>query len=209
MTSFVQPDMFSPSPAAWPFGTLTPHKYGLVMIDCPWRFLTRSEKGEGKSPQRHYKTMSIEEIKALPVADLAADDCLLWMWGTAPMLPQQLDVMAHWGFDYVSKGVWVKRTVNDKLAFGTGYSFRLSHEEIILGSIGSPMLAKNVRSVIEGPLRENSRKPDEAYAEAERLVPGVRRADVFSRQSRPGWDACGDECGKFDSNTTGVTSDAA
>jgi N6-adenosine-specific RNA methylase IME4 len=200
MTSFVQPDMFrADAVKVWPFGSLKPYSYDFIMIDPPWKFATYSDKGKGKSPDRHYATMSIEDIKALPVADLAADNCLLWVWGTAPMLPQQFDVIAHWGFTYKTKGVWVKRTVNGKLGFSLGYGFRNAHEEIILAKIGEPVLERDVRSVIEGPLRENSRKPDEAYREAERLMPYARRADVFSREDRKGWEACGDECGKFNS----------
>jgi N6-adenosine-specific RNA methylase IME4 len=199
MSSFLQPDFFSRSgPTVWPFGSLAPHAYGLIMIDPPWHYELYSDKGEGKAPQAHYDTMSIEDIAALPVADLAAPDCLLWLWGTAPMLPLQLDVMKAWGFAYVTKGVWLKRTVNGKVGFGTGYALRNAHEEIILGRIGNPSLTRSIRSVVEGPIREHSRKPDQAYQAAEKLVPRVRRADVFSRETRPGWDSCGNEAGKFD-----------
>jgi N6-adenosine-specific RNA methylase IME4 len=195
MTPFLFPPAAMPN---WYWGSLEPHSYDLIMIDPPWRFELRSDKGEHKSAQAQYATMSLDEIKALPVGLLAKPDCLLWMWATAPMLPQQLSVLNAWGFGYKSEGVWVKTTVNGKIAFGTGYGFRGAHEPIILGQVGSPQLTHATRSVIMGLAREHSRKPDEAYAAAEDLMPGARRADVFSRETRLGWDVFGNEAGKFD-----------
>ncbi len=182
----------------WPWGDLEPHAYDLIMIDPPWRFEFRSDEGEGKSAQAHYRTMELDEIKALPVRLLAKPDCLLWLWATAPMLPQQLEVLDAWGFAYKSEGVWVKTTVNDKLSFGIGYYFRGAHEPIILAGVGSPQVTHGVRSVVMGLAREHSRKPDSAYTAAEQLMPGARRADLFSRQRRKGWDSWGDQAGKFD-----------
>ena len=203
MTS--QPFMFGADAMPdWPWGDLQPHAYDLIMIDPPWRFELYSEKGEAKSAQAQYQTMSLDEIKALPVRLLAKPDCLLWLWATAPMLPQQLEVLAAWGFAYKSEGVWVKTTKNNKIAFGTGYGFRGSHEPIILAGTGSPQVTHGVRSVIMGLARGHSRKPDSAYAAAEQLMPGARYADVFSRQNRPGWDAFGNEAGKFDQISAGV-----
>ena len=184
----------------WPFGELERGAYSLVMIDPAWKFKTFSEKGLGKSADRHYRTMRIEDIKALPVRDLAAKDCLVWLWATAPMLNQQMDVLAAWGAKYVSSGVWIKTMEKSgKLSFGGGYSFRNAHEVIILGKYGSPKIAsRSVRSVISAPRREHSRKPEEAYEAARKLIPYGRAADVFSRMTRPGWEASGDEVGKFD-----------
>lgn len=198
--SYIAPDMFEPSPGAWPFGGLEPQAYDLIMIDPPWRFELYSDKGEEKSAQAHYRTMSLEEIAALPVADLARPDCLLWLWATAPLLPAQINIMARWGFAYKTSGAWVKRTKKSgDLAFGTGYVLRGCHETFLIGARGKPKLgSKSVRSVIEAPAREHSRKPDAAYRAAEALMPAARRADVFSRETRAGWEASGDETGKFD-----------
>jgi N6-adenosine-specific RNA methylase IME4 len=88
----------------WPFGDINPHSYDMIMADPPWRFLVRSPKGEGKSAQAHYDTMALEEINALPVMDLAAPNCVLWLWCTAPMLPQQLTIVKAWGFEYRTEG---------------------------------------------------------------------------------------------------------
>jgi N6-adenosine-specific RNA methylase IME4 len=187
-----------PTPEAWPFGEARPFGYNLIMADPPWLYELRSEKGEGKAPQSQYQCMSLDAIKALPVGHLAAQDCLLWLWATNPMLPEAIEVLKAWGFTYKTAGHWAKRTKNGKQAFGTGYILRCAGEPFIIGTIGNPVTARNVRSVIDGIVREHSRKPDEAYAEAEKLMPHAWRMDLFSRQRRPGWDNWGNEADKFD-----------
>lgn len=183
---------------AWPFGSLQQFGYDFIMADPPWRFDTWSTAGKKhKSPERHYDTMATEDIAAMPVGHLAGIDCTLWLWGTHPMIDQQIAVARRWGFRFVTSGVWVKRTAKGKLAFGTGYRLRSASEPFILATNGNPETSRSIRSVIEGPVREHSRKPDEAYAEAERMMPNARRADLFSRQSRPGWEGWGNESSKF------------
>jgi N6-adenosine-specific RNA methylase IME4 len=183
----------------WPFGTLSPFGFDLLMVDPPWAFALRSDKGETKSPQAQYACMPLDAIKALPVAQLARGDAFLWLWATNPMLPQALEVMAAWGFTFTTAGTWVKTTTTGKLAFGTGYVLRSASEPFLIGKFGRPRAGRSVRSVIMAPTREHSRKPDEAYAAAEALMPGaLRRADLFSRESRPGWSAWGNEAGRFD-----------
>ena len=208
-TTAVQPCMFDGATLRgdWPFGALEPWSFDLIMADPPWRFELYSDKGEEKSPQAHYSTMTLDELAALPVSDLGRDDCLLWLWATAPMLPQQIALGERWGFRYVTSGAWVKRTVHDKVAFGTGYVLRNAHEPFLIMKRGDPKCARDVRSVIEAKVREHSRKPDAAFRAAERLMPwpGVRRLELFSRESRKGWAAWGNECGKF--NTTDGASD--
>lgn len=176
-----------------------PGGFDLIMADPPWRFTTRSAKGiTAKGAGGHYGTMTLAEIKAMPVADLAARDCLLWLWATNPMLPDALDVLRAWGFTFKTAGHWAKRTRHGKLAFGTGYILRCAGEPFLIGTRGQPRTARNVRSVIEGPVREHSRKPDEAFDAAVRLMPSARRLELFSRQTRPGWHGWGNEIGKFD-----------
>lgn len=169
------------------------------MVDPPWHFALRSETNLEKSAQGQYACMSLAEIQALPIADLAADNCLVWLWATNPMLPQAIGTLAAWGFTYKTAGHWSKKTKHGKQAFGTGYILRCAGEPFIIGVRGKPKTTRVVRSVIEGLVREHSRKPEEAYREAERLMPDARRADVFSRQVRPGWTAWGNEITKFES----------
>lgn len=183
---------------SWPFGALVPFSYDFMMADPPWRFDTWSLKGKKhKSPEAHYKTLPLEVIASFPVGHLASRDAVLWLWGTHPMIDQQLWVMKQWGFRFVTSGVWVKRTRRGKLGFGTGYRLRSASEPFLIGTNGDPTTARTVRTVVEGPLRRHSEKPDQAYKAAEEMMPAARRIELFSRTNRPSWDTWGDEVGKF------------
>lgn len=200
---------------SWPFGALKMFGYDFIMADPPWPTTLRSPKGEGKSFAKHYGAMSWEAIEALPVNQLMKSSCLVWLWCTFPLLLDGGDpkrhfkgadasrskvgaVMEAWGLRYVTGGVWLKRTVHGKVAFGTGYRLRSACEPFLIGIHGAPQSSRRVRNFVEGLAREHSRKPDEAFTLAEQLMPGARRVELFSRQSRPGWDTWGLEAGKFD-----------
>lgn len=172
-------------------------KYGLIVADPPWLFDNWSSSGEDKNASAQYDCMDLDAIKRLPVGHIAAPDSVLWLWATNPLLPQALEVMAAWGFQFKTAGHWSKKTVNGKQAFGTGYILRCAGEPFLIGVNGSPKTARNIRSVIEGPVREHSRKPDEAFEAAELLCGDVPRIELFSRQGRNGWDVFGNEIDKF------------
>lgn len=191
--------------------------FDLIMADPPWLYRNWSEAGTDKNAVAHYDCTPLDWIAGLPVSALAADDCLLWLWATNPMLRDALAVIDAWGFTYKTAGTWVKRTVHGKVAFGTGYIVRSANEPIILATRGSPKVTRGTRSAIvssdapddiaadwpigtvtvEGPVREHSQKPDEAFAACEALMPEARRIEVFSRTTRPGWSAWGNEVGKL------------
>lgn len=181
----------------WPFGHLRPLSYGCIMADPPWSFMNWSQKGERKNAKHHYDCMDLDAIKALPVDQLAAPDCCLFLWATWPMLPQAFEVMGAWRFTYRTGGVWHKRTKHGKTAFGTGYRVRCASEPFLLGFIGNPKNSRAERNVIEGVVREHSRKPEEAYAWAERYLPEANHLELFSRANRSGWDCWGDETGLY------------
>ncbi len=187
----------------WPFGDLAPMSYGMIMADPPWRFELYSERGEAKSAQRHYRTMTTDDICRLPVGALAARDAVLLLWCTWPMLDAGRLVLDAWGFRYVSGGAWIKRGASGKLAFGTGYRLRSACEPWLLGISGNPATPRTHRNVIEGPRRRHSEKPVAAYRWAESYLPAARRLELFSRTTRPGWDTWGDEVGKFDAISEG------
>lgn len=172
--------------------------FDLIMADPPWLYRNWSAAGTEKNAMAHYDCAPVDLIKGMPVQALAAENAVLWLWATNPMLPQALEVVASWGFTFKTAGHWVKRTKHGKLAFGTGYILRSAGEPFLIGTRGAPRCARNVRSVIEGPIREHSRKPDEAFSAAEALIPTARRIELFSRQSRPGWVSWGNQAGKFD-----------
>jgi N6-adenosine-specific RNA methylase IME4 len=198
-----------------PFDQLKAGEYGLIKADPPWHTKMRSPLGEGKSFVKHYGAMSMADIAALPVGDLAAKNCLLFLWCTWPLLLYGGDPTRHyrdadaarspigqvireWGFRYVTGGGWAKRTKNGKLRWGTGYRVRSTLEPFLIGVKGSPANSRSEQNLIDGLAREHSRKPDEAFAWCERWAGDVRRVELFSRQSRKGWDSWGYEAGKFD-----------
>lgn len=183
---------------SWPFGDLPLFSFDFIMADPPWSFENYSEAGEAKNAKAKYDCMPLDAIKALPVGDLAAPNCLLMLWATNPMIPEAIETMRAWGFKYKTAGTWVKTTKHGKKAFGPGYILRCSSEPILIGTIGQPETSKNTRTSFEGIIREHSRKPEEGYAWAQNLMPNAfKRLDLFSRQKRDGWTNWGNEADKF------------
>ena len=184
----------------WPFDPLVPLSYEVICADPPWRFRTWSEHNQKKSASRHYKLMTTAAIMALPVGELAQKDCLLLLWttGWAIATCQAQDVARAWGFKPVSEMVWDKRTASGKRRMGPGYWARTMHEPILICSIGKPRKFSAFPSSFDGLAREHSRKPDEFYDLVIKHTAGLRRADLFSREARPGFDGWGDEHGKFE-----------
>jgi N6-adenosine-specific RNA methylase IME4 len=149
--------------------------------------------------------MTMEDILALPVAELAAPDAVLLLWAINSMLPQGLKVMEAWGFTYKTVAfTWAKTTPSSEASWapvyhmGLGYWTRQNTEQCLLGTRGKPKrTGKDVRQLIVSPRRQHSRKPAEFFQSVERLVPGPF-LDLFARERRPNWDVWGNEVGVFD-----------
>ena len=186
-----------------PFGHLRLGLYGAILADPPLAFKTRSNKGEGRSPQHHYSCLSFEQLAALPVGDLAAPNCFLFLWIPLRSIVLVEPLMRAWGFNFSGAGfAWAKQNKSGVGWFmGTGYGTRHNIEICWLGRRGKPrrQLA-GVRELIVAPVREHSRKPDEIYGRIEALCGGPY-VELFARQMRPGWDSWGDELGKFRDET--------
>jgi N6-adenosine-specific RNA methylase IME4 len=166
--------------------------YPIILADPPWAFeVYDASSGLDSAAEAHYPTISTEEICALKVADLAAPDAALFLWATSPHLPEALQVMRAWGFEYKTSIVWVK----DRS--GLGYWVRDQHELLLIsarGDMRSPPAASRPPSVINAPRREHGRKPDEAYALIERMYPDLPKIELFARgKAREGWGAWGNE----------------
>ena len=152
----------------------------------------------------HYDTMTIPQICDLPVADLAADNCVLFMWTCWPVLQQSFKVIEAWGFTYKTCAFsWMKADpyrlfADEKTPFcGMGYWSRGNTEPCLLATRGKPKrINVDVRQGIIAPRREHSRKPDEIHGRIERLVSGPY-VELFARQKRDGWDCFGNETDKF------------
>jgi N6-adenosine-specific RNA methylase IME4 len=200
------------------FQNLQRGHYGLIYVDAPLRFKTydnattvAARATKTKPATIHYHTMSTQEIMALPVADLAAKDCVLLLWTSGPFLQISLEMIKRWGFVYKTVAfVWVKA---DPLAFfaapqmGMGYWTRSNAEFIVLASRGKPKrLHADVSQIVIEPRRQHSRKPD-LYGLIERLVAGPY-LELFSRRTRPGWDSWGDQIHMFDEPDAPTPQDA-
>lgn len=170
-------------------------KYGAILLDPPWGFDTFAKKGQvparGEQP---YPTMRLHEIAGLPIPDLAARDCALFLW-QSDSLPRAAVLLAEvWGFRLVTDNVFIWR----KPSIGMGYWSRKEGETVALLTRGRPKrLSKSVRQIMDAPRREHSRKPDEIYSRVQALVGGPY-LEMFARQEFPGWASWGNETGKFE-----------
>ena len=196
-----------------------PHgHFAAIAADPPWHFKARTaiQSANWKSPrhiERHYPTMSLDDIKAMPVAALAnPKGCHLFLWVTGPQIPAGLEVMAAWGFRYSTLAfTWAKMkrsrnaaqfglcvTTADDFHTGLGLTTRKNAELVLLGRRGNPRRnAKDVRELIVAPVREHSRKPDEFFDRVERYCDGPY-LELFARKSRHNWTTWGNQADRFD-----------
>jgi N6-adenosine-specific RNA methylase IME4 len=182
---------------------LAGRKFATILADPPWRFQNRTGKmaPEHKRLNR-YGTMDLVQIKSLPVAEVAADRAHLYLWVPNALLPEGLEVMRAWGFEYKSNLVWHKvRKDGGSDGRGVGFYFRNVTEILLFGVRG-----KNVRTLAPGRTqvnllgtrkREHSRKPDEFYGLVEACSWGPR-LEIFARGSRPGWETWGDQADEYE-----------
>jgi N6-adenosine-specific RNA methylase IME4 len=193
-----------------PFHDLPKGHFGAILADPPWHFEVWSlppPGGHVRHASEHYRTMPIKDIYALPVADLAAEDCVLFMWVIWPMLEHGLQSIEAWGFKYKTCGfAWMKADGRQVEMFHdevtpdmlTGYWTRANSEVCLLATRGKPKrINADVRQGIIAPRREHSRKPDGIHERIERLVGGPY-LELFARQQRPGWTVWGNQTDKFE-----------
>jgi N6-adenosine-specific RNA methylase IME4 len=178
--------------------TMRDRRFGTILADPPWQFQNKT----GKVAPEHrrlsrYSTLSLDEIRELPVRTLSADVAHLYLWVPNALLPEGLSVMQAWGFQYKSNIVWHKiRKDGGSDGRGVGFYFRNVTELILFGVRG-----KNARTLAAGRRqvnyvatrkREHSRKPDEQYAVIESCSPGPF-LELFARGERPGWTVWGNQ----------------
>lgn len=170
-------------------------QYGVIYADPEWRFEPYSrDSGLDRAADNHYPTSATLDIIARPVGKIAAKDCVLFLWATAPMLPQALAVMKGWGFDYKTHRVWNKIRSGD--GRGSGYWFTGEHELLLVGTRGNiPAPATAVgKSVVDAPWQDrHSAKPEVFAVMIEQLYPNLPKIELNARAARPGWDVWGNE----------------
>ena len=188
-----------------PLAGLPTQHYGLIEADPPWSFKTYSNSEQGTVPHRSmeepYRAMTHEQLVELPVGEIAAKDCVLHMWTISSHVDQAIELGRTWDFTYKSLGLnWVKTQKHNPEVpkMGMGKWLRQDAEIALLFTRGNPKrVSAGVRQTILEPAREHSRKPDCRFERLEALAAGPY-LEMFSRSSREGWDAMGDEVGKFD-----------
>lgn len=169
--------------------------YDIILADPPWKFETWSDKGKNRSAENYYSTMTVNELSKLIIP--AAGNAVLFMWAIWPMLPQALELIDTWGFNYKTIAwVWVKANKRGMGFFtGLGYYTRANTEPCLLATRGKPLKPENrsIQALIYSPIRQHSRKPDEQYQKIESLYPSKRYLELFARYNHSGWDAWGNQ----------------
>jgi N6-adenosine-specific RNA methylase IME4 len=173
--------------------------FGSILADPPWRFTNRT----GKMAPEHrrlarYRTMSLAEIRELPVSQIVLPESHLYLWVPNALIREGLEVMKHWGFTYKTNLVWYKvRKDGGPDGRGVGFYFRNVTELILFGVRGNLRTRSPGRrqvNLLASRKREHSRKPHQLYDLIERCSPGPY-LEIFARQPRPGWFGWGDEVG--------------
>lgn len=158
-----------------PFAEIPRHHFSVIYADPPWSFATWSHRGEGKGASQHYKTMKLDDICALPVADIAAKDAALFLWVVQPQLPEAMRVLDAWEFKFRTVAFcWVKMLQSwsdSQFGFfpprirprlGLGYHTRSGMEQCWLAIRGKGYKRHEygIEQVLHAPLQEHSRKPE-------------------------------------------------
>lgn len=214
-------------------------KYSIILSDPPWSFDVWSEDtGNGRSPSAHYRTMDLNDICSLPVADIAADNCALFLWAVWPRIFDARDVIEAWGFRYVTLAwEWMKLNRSGVgWHVGMGYYCRANVEPCLLAVRGNmPVAVRNERNTIieyednagvfsglpmggflghclelpmVAPIGRHSQKPAEQYRKIEALYPDLPRVELFARRPVDGWTCLGNEIDGLDI-TQALTQEAA
>jgi N6-adenosine-specific RNA methylase IME4 len=161
--------------------------FDLIYADPPWQL---GNPDSPFAPEQHYPTLPLEEIKQLPVP--AAENAVLFLWVPASLIPEALEVISAWGFDYRTELCW------DKQSVGPGQWLRNQHEPLLLATRGKyppPQAHQRVSSVLQAPRRGHSRKPHEMYERIEQMYPNAqRRLELYARgRPRPSWTTWGNQ----------------
>lgn len=189
-------------------------KYNIIYADPPWSY---NDKGCNGNAARHYPLMKDADICNLPIKDIAADDCVLFMWATYPKLREALDVIKAWGFTYKTIGFqWVKQNRSGEgYFFGLGRWTRGNSEPCLVATKGDALhivldeegtapcliatkgkpkrVSASVSQLVFAPLRAHSQKPDEVRDRIVELIGDQPRVELFARSAAEGWDCWGNE----------------
>ena len=168
-------------------------KYKIIYADPPWRYARSKVQG---AAEKHYPTMSIEELCALPVKEIADKDCILFLWATFPQLKEALQLIKAWGFTYKTCGFnWIKKNRKaDSWFMGLGYWTRSNSEICLLGTKGHPSrVSRSISQICDARIMAHSKKPDEIRERIVELCGNLPRIELFARERCEGWVSIGNE----------------
>lgn len=177
-------------------------KYQIIYADPPWRYknYNYAETLQGhrakRGARKEYPTQDAGWIKALPVAEISEEDCILFLWVTWPLLIEGTEVIKAWGFEYKTVAFnWIKTNRRKgSLFWGMGNWSRANSEVCLLGTKGHiKRISRRVHSVILSPVERHSKKPDEVRNRIVELMGDLPRIELFARNKTPGWDVWGNE----------------
>lgn len=176
-------------------------KFKIILADPPWKYGFYGNKGRKVNDPKYkispYEGMDIEDIKKLPVSDIAADDSVLLMWITYPCLPWLMEVLEAWNFKFVTVAfTWVKRNKNSATYFtGLGNYTRANAEICVLAKKGKgcKVLDKTISQIIDNPVGEHSKKPDIVRKKIIQLFGDLERIELFARTKVHGWTTWGND----------------
>ena len=173
-------------------------KYNIIYADPPWTFKNYNNKKSNTNADHHYPCMTMEEIKKLPVADIADKDCILFLWCTDPLINQQIEVIKAWSFEYKTVGFyWIKENKNKSNSIyckGNGYWTRCNPEICLLATKGKPKrINGNVDKLTIATRNAHSKKPNIIRNKIVELCGDIPRIELFARQKTTGWDVFGNE----------------
>lgn len=162
-------------------------KYRIIYADPAWRYDFCPSRS--RATENHYPTMPLEDIKNLKIP--CDDNCILYLWATAPKLEEAMEVMRSWGFKYRTGLVW------DKEIIGMGRWFRNQHEHLLVGLKGemkTPSPFQRISSVYRERRTKHSKKPDFIRNKIAEWYPNIPKLEMFARVKTSGWDIWGNEC---------------
>lgn len=175
----------------------TDKKYDIIYADPPWQYKVWSDKGKGRSAESHYPTMRKEDIKRLPIKEIAAENSILFLWVTAPCLIEGIELITAWGFTYKTVAfTWVKQNKkSDSIFTGMGYYTRSNAEYCLLATRGKVLERKShsASSVVLSHIERHSKKPNEVRDRIVQLLGDLPRIELFAREQANGWDCWGNE----------------
>ena len=170
-------------------------KYEIIYADPPWAYNDKLG-GLPKYGAMTYNTMTQDELAGLPIREITAKNCILFMWATMPKLQEALDTIKAWGFKYKTCAFcWVKQNPNGGGFYaGLGHWVQGNAELCLLATKGSPRrVSRCVKQIVYSPRRRHSQKPDEVRDRIVELMGDLPRIELFARSTAPGWDVWGNE----------------